>query len=662
MGFLDFLGINQEPSEPLQEGQINVSQDEYEGLKEAAADAKMLKREMEDVGWMILNQGLGDNNYDLKPEDREKMFKRVLRYYLEDPLVLRSVEMQPTYVFGRGLPRPESNNAEVQRALDSFWDDPDNKLAMTTFQAQYDRAIELQLQANIYFVIFETEEGVKVGTLPHEEVTEIVSDPENRLRSVWFKREFYEKEYNFKTNQYEPKDKPTTLWYQHWKHDSPRGFRPPGKMIAKGRVFHVKTGSTGEMAFGVPQVSRILDWSKAHNEWMRARVAIAKAAANFAWERKVKGNPSQVMAMARNWATGNTAGVPGTDSPVSAPRYASMLTTNEGVEYEFKGGNSTGASDAASDQKMFRSQISAGTGLPQHFLGDEGSANLAVATAMNEPVIRMMEFFQELWEDVYRQIIDHHLEILGVGINKGLEVELHMPDPNADMPDAQMSFNEVDFGDGDLGIMDRYNADKITVRGGTIVDPMQAHADFANKPVYKLSFPPILSRDISSMMGMVIDAVTGLDPAGDNTELTRWAFKEILKTMGEVDPDKVMNEVFPTNNMADVAATVQGRNAMQEKPAPGVPNMETVGPAEMGLAPEMMPASFDSPMMPSPAIPTGGGPTPKPNGLGNSMDGAQNGARMGASLQESDPEGDAAKIWEELEDELLDLAGRDGGE
>ena len=132
--------------------------------------------------------------------------------------------------------------------------------------------------------------------------------------------------------------------------------------------------------------------------------------------------------------------------------------------------------------------------------------------------------------------------------------------------------------------------------------------------------------------------------------------------MGEVDPDKVMNEVFPTNNMADVSATVQGRNAMQDKPAPGVPGTETVGPAEMGLAPEMVPASFDSPMMSSPAVPTGGGPTPKPNGLGNSMDGAQNGARMGASLQESDPEGDAAKIWEELEEELLDLAGGDGGE
>ena len=91
-----------------------------------------------------------------------------------------------------------------------------------------------------------------------------------------------------------------------------------------------------------------------------------------------------------------------------------------------------------------------------------------------------------------------------------------------------------------------------------------------------------------------------------------------------------------------------------------MPGPGAATPAEMGLAPEMMPISFDNPAYPSPDRQTGS--TPTPTGMGPSMDGAQNGARMGASLQESDPEGDAAKIWEELEEELLDLASDNGSE
>ena len=629
MGIADIFKSEPAPSRET------ITKNELDSLREAADSYRMLRRELEDVGYYLLNSKIGD--VDLKPEQREKFYRRTLKYYLEDPLVLRAVDMQPTYVFGRGLPRPESNNPQVQEAVDKFWDDEDNKLALTTFKAQYARAVELQLQANIYFVIFETQDGVKVGTLPHEEVVDIVTDPENRLRPCWYKREYVEQEYDFKVGAYVPKGEPTVIWYQDWKHEPPRGFRPAGAKVAKGKIFHVKIGSTGEMKFGVPHVQRILDWTKAHNEWMRARVAIAKAAATFAWERKVKSgsDPNKVMSLARDWAsakhqsTTGATGEWGDNDPMSAPKYASMLTTNEGIEYNFKGGNSTGAGDASSDQKMFRSQISAGTGLPQHFLGDEGSANLATATAMNEPVIRMMEFVQEMWEDVYRQIIDRHLEVVGLS-NK----------PST----LAVEYVEGEDGAGDLGILDRRDSNKFKITNGIVVDPMESQDDAANKPLYKLAFPPILSRDISSMLGLVIDAVTGLDPAGDNTDLTRWAFKEILKVMGEVDPEKIVNEVFPSHNMADAAAANVERDAA--KGEVGNPAGGSSPPG--GLPPEMMPVSANR----QPAS------TPPPSGLGNSMDGAQDGARMGASIQEAAKVdmADVEKIWNDIERQLLDLA------
>ena len=662
MGIADFF--KSEAAEPPRD---TITKQELESLRENADSYRLLRRELEDVGYYLLNTKLGDS--DLKPEQREKFYRRALKYYLEDPLVLRAVDMQPTYVFGRGLPRPESTNPMVQEAIDKFWDDEDNKLALTTFKAQYARAVELQLQANLYFVIFETPEGIKVGTLPHEEITDIVTDPENRLRPIWYKREFQEQTYDFKAGAYKPKGEPTVIWYQDWKHDPPRGFRPgngEGK-VAKGKIFHVKTGSTGEMKFGVPQIQRILDWAKAHNEWMRARVAIAKAAATFAWERKLKtgSDPSKVMTLAKNWAsakhqsTTGATGEWGDDDPMSAPKYGSMLTTNEGVDYVFKGGNATGSGDASQDQKMFRSQISAGTGLPQHFLGDEGSANLATATAMNEPVIRMMEFVQEMWEDIYRQILDRHLEVLKLSYRQSPLSVMFTNTTEAEV--------EGEEGSADLGILDR--ASKVKIEDGVIIDA-QASLE-SNKPVYKLAFPPILNRDVGSMLGLVIDAVTGLDPAGDNTDLTRWAFKEILKVMGEVDPDKIVDGIFPSSSMADAAAMNEEKAAVKGE----IEDPASSG-APVALTPDMMPVGM-GPVPPNPMI-NGGAPaqpgvpngqqpgrsgtsTPSPPrpGLGNSMDGAQNGARMGASLQEahvSHPE--VEEIWRQIESELLEMVDK----
>jgi hypothetical protein len=655
MGIADFF--KSEPADPKE----TVSREELDELRESADSYRMLRRELEDVGYYLLNAKIGD--IDLKPVQREKFYRRTLKYYLEDPIVMRAVDMQPHYIFGRGLPRPESTNPLVQQAIDKFWDDEDNKLALTTFKAQYARAVELQLQANIYFVVFETDDGIKVGTLPHEEVVDIVMDPENRLRPVWYKRRFVEQIYDFKTGAYQPAAEPKVIWYQDWKHESPRGFRPPAGEIAKGRIFHVKVGSTGEMKFGVPPVQRILDWAKAHNEWMRARVAVAKAAAQFAWERKLKtgSDPNRVMSMAKDWASGRhqsltgATGEWGDEDPMSSPRYASMLTTNEGVEYVFKGGNQTGAGDASSDQKMFRSQISAGTGLPQHFLGDEGSANLATATAMNEPVIRMMEFLQEMWEDIYRQIIDKHLEAMGLSPKK-VPVSLNFQEWMAEA--ASKSWQDTP---GDMGILDREQEREgesaaFKIADGVIIDATEPMDN--NKPVYKLAFPPILNRDVGSMLGLVIDAVTGLDPAGDNTDLTRWAFKEILKVMGEMDPDKIVDSIFPSSSMADAATTNEEKAAVKgefEDPNMGAP---------VAMSPEMMPVGMGPPPAGMPVQPPNGqAPGRKannlntPGGLGYSMDGAQNGARMGASLQEAEliDYDEIKQIWEQIESDLLEM-------
>lgn len=658
-------------------GRELVEPSQLEKLEEQARDLRTIKRELEDVGYHILNAGSG--TLDVKPEQREKVYRRLLRYYLEDPIVGASIDMLPTYVFGRGLPKPDSSNPEVQKALDMFWEDEDNKLVLTTLEAQYAKLIELQLQANIYFVIFENEEtGIKVGTIPHEEIVDIIVHPENKNKHLWYKREYLEQKYDFEQGQYvqDVSGRKKIVWYQHWENTPPEGYHPinrDGEKVAKGKVYHVRLGGIDGMKFGVPHMQRILDWAKAHNEWMRARVAVAKAAAAFAWERKLKtgSDPNKVMSIARSWASGarqpaataSNVGEWGAQEAAFGPRYASLLTTNEGVDYTFRGGNPTGAGDAASDQKMFRSMISAGVRMPQHFLGDEGSANLATATAMNEPVIRMMEFMQEFMEGMFRRLIDRHLKVLKLDIIDKNENKVVYEGQQVDQADApeQMPVAEAfveDDGEGgnepgDLGILDAEN-EKKRPRGvtGFVIDPLEAPDAASNKAIYKLAFPPILNRDVGSMLSLVIDAVTGLDPAGDNVDLTRWAFTEILKIFGEVEPERIVDKIFPSHNLADQFSTEANREG-GAAPGSGGPPLSP-GPADPSLAPV-----GDMGVTPAPGRPPTGA-TPRP-GMGNSMDGAQNGARMGASLQEAarmDEEFD--RIWGQVEREIYRRAEREG--
>lgn len=72
---------------------------------------------------------------------------------------------------------------------------------------------------------------------------------------------------------------------------------------------------------------------------------------------------------------------------VAGPGAGSIITENQQVEHEsFK--IDSGAMGAEKDGQMIRSQISAATHFPQHYLGDIGSANLATATSMELPVLQ----------------------------------------------------------------------------------------------------------------------------------------------------------------------------------------------------------------------------------------------------------------------------------
>jgi hypothetical protein len=71
-----------------------------------------------------------------------------------------------------------------------------------------------------------------------------------------------------------------------------------------------------------------------------------------------------------------------------------------------------------------------GTGLPETYFGDASTGNLATATSMELPVLKIMEQWQQFWVDVYETIFDFYLSF-NEDKTKNIEdktIEIQFPD------------------------------------------------------------------------------------------------------------------------------------------------------------------------------------------------------------------------------------------
>ena len=415
-----------------------TSREKVDLLEEVAVEYGATKRMLDMLGWTVLDHFSG-RELEVKYESRKNMAKRAIMAWLNDPLIGGSVALLNDFVLGRGVPKPRFEDALAQEVVDEAWDDPDNRRTLTDFEEQIALNTELSLTSNLLMLLFdEGEDGkVKVSTLDYMTVSEAVTDPENRHRVLWYVATENKAKWDFENDKWTmPEDslvKKKNLYYEHWHNvqdaedeenrDEPLKKPKKGKM-GKGKVHHVRMNRTKEMIFGVPEWQRTLRWATAYNDLMKAQVDKAKAAAAFIMERRVQGTPNQVAKLAakaisrQSPLSGQTFPLdpdnPGGDGELPNLQYgparaAGIITSNEGVRHEALKIDS-GAASAQVDAQNVRSQIAASTRFPQHYLGDASTANLATATSLELPVLKMVETRQEIIESLYRWFIDRVIE------------------------------------------------------------------------------------------------------------------------------------------------------------------------------------------------------------------------------------------------------------
>jgi hypothetical protein len=574
-------------------GRTVVDAERIDRLEEAAKEGRALARELELLGWSVMDYMAG-NPQEISLGERRKLAQQARLVWSSDPQAGAAVDLSNDFVLGRGVGKPKCKDKKVQEVVDEAWDDPDNQLVLTSFESQVALNTDLELQSNVFLLMFDDgDDGkVKLGLLNHDEVRNVVRDPDNRLRILYYVASQRRQEWDYRNDR--PKfaqalDRDGNVavrYYAHWRNveqadeEGRTVETPPTEKMGEGKVRQIAVNRTSEMAFGIPTMRRTIRWFTAYNDFMKARVDMAQAAAAFIMKSTSRSTPGQLARLAGRAVSraGDPAqGVDGGVGKVAGPGgAANILRESDSLKHDNINLNS-GAGNAETDGQMIRSQISASTHWPQHYLGDAGSANLATATSMELPVLKHVEARQELWEGVFRWFIDRVIQkavedgrLDRFADEEAEEVDAE-PMPEDAAPDLGAPAGAPQLGAGGAGqgtsnfMRESYEHQPL--------DEDRTERDLS----YEFSMPSPLKRTMVDLITACTTIAQTIDPNNTNPELSRTMLAVMLSDGLELDDvqdtvDKILPKgyVDPAVQAAQQAAAAMGQAGMQGGiPAPG---------------------------------------------------------------------------------------------
>jgi len=477
---------------------------------------------LEDEGWQMLS-GTTDREFS---RNGLRIINHLVRlYFLKNPLIRRAVLTQTQYVFGQGV-NIRANHPLVDQVVQAFLDDRKNKAELTEHQAHMVKETELQCFANIFFVFFinRFKGHVRVRTIPMDEITMIICNPEDAKDPWYYKREWHTSRLNIVSGEWE--DKANVAYYPDWRYkpsssvdDADGATAIPSQIggvdvMRDTPIYHVSVNRLSDMQFGVSEVYSALDWARAYKEFLENWASLVKAYARFAWRMTTKGGAAGVSSAKAKLTT--TLGTGTETNP--PPATGSTFLGTEGLKLDPI--RTAGATTSAEDGHDLRLMVSSATGIFEHYLtGDPSTGNLATAKAMELPMLIMFRDRQQLWASIMTEIlnfvIDQAVKAAGGPIPGKTE-------QNDYGEEVVILANDKDNEDEDL-------------RGS----PINRTLD--------ISFPNILEKDIGARVDAVVSAATldGKVPAGTITP--KMITRLLLEALGLDDIDEILAEMYPAD-------------------------------------------------------------------------------------------------------------------
>ena len=358
----------------------------HAGSQEAAAPVQeATAHAVEDRGYRTLLSPQTER--DLPPADRRALLLEVYEAYLTNPLAHAVIELGTNFVLGGGV-RVIAEDQRVQRIIDDFWQDADNRMD----ERIYGLLTELALfgEQFVRFFVDPLTGRTVVRQLDPLYVTEIETDPEDVERPLRYR--------------YAP---------------PPAGAAGPlpaeDTWIAAGEIEAAAVNKVSNATRGRSDLSTLLPWLRRYKDWLTDRVRINRYKGAFLYDVTLAG--ASRADLERKRAEMGRPPEPGT-----------VLFHNESERWQAVNPQ-IGADDVSSDGRALKLMIAAGAGVPEHFLGEGGHVNRATAAEMGLPALkrfqRRQEYLRQLLVRIVRRAIQSRVRAgaLGPRINQAFRVE-----------------------------------------------------------------------------------------------------------------------------------------------------------------------------------------------------------------------------------------------
>jgi hypothetical protein len=239
---------------------------------------------------------------------------------------------------------------------------------------------------------------VRIRTTPVDEITDIITNPEDRSEPWFYKREWTERNLlvDGTTSNTKRKALYPALRYQPRTRLSSFAGMP---IMWDAPVYHVKTGGLGSMRFGVPETYAALSWARAYKNFLEDWASLVRSLSRFAWRMTTK-TSKVATAKARLGSTISTD--QRETNPPSTTGAAFVGDANVNIEAIPK----TGAHTSAEDGKQLRLMVASAMNIPDTMLsGDVDQGNLATSKTLDRPTELAFLARQGMWREVLEDIL-----------------------------------------------------------------------------------------------------------------------------------------------------------------------------------------------------------------------------------------------------------------
>lgn len=328
--------------------------------------------------------------------------------------------------------RPQVGEAEdlqdddqLKEIIEDFWSDRENQAALTSPDSMKEWLDDVVVDGERFFICFTSEASpyVKLTSIPVEEITDIIYDPDNWRIPMYYKRNWQAKIYDGNAGMYKPDGKPQEKYYLDYAVTDEDLVRIGGRISIPGpkkegedvRIIHdmINPLWTKKGKRGISDLYSSREWFRVYKDFMENRAAINAAATSVAFKRKIKAGPTGVASF-----SGKFGGLDvGYDNPnnnneirkLTQPSPAAVYDQNPAVDLEWMK-TDTGAVNAKEDGRSLEAAAGAGMGIFIHYFGEGGDANLATAQSMELPMVKTFEDWQEWVNNSLLRIIKYVIE------------------------------------------------------------------------------------------------------------------------------------------------------------------------------------------------------------------------------------------------------------